>query len=444
MNPSANKSENRPLPPRIVVDDPDDQLDGILGWIVRWCQLDNYGSTLLNRNAAISMKAVAVLLAVNFVFDLGAWWLLFNAVFGGGQGAFDLGVHSIFAMLFSLLISVVILIYERQFMTADISAQKSRFALPVLMRIVVIMMAAAITTQPVELMFFKGPIERRIHEESIRLEAVTRLKHWQEAEKRQSLAGVPDYYRENQKNAEEIKLQAEQKLRSLQSDLRAAESSQSRAQRWLTSSRARLSSVEQQFKDYWNRQVALAQDALSAATSKVESLKQQIGDQGIVVKNTETGVETAKVEVKTQVDSAVKESGRVRDWIAIVRQSKRGVSVTEPNGGDWFFRDQTYDFFEQLRVLSDLRNARPARWPEAGAEDREALAKTFNFKSPVDEESEAKIDAVFYAYSYWVVFGIAFVIPVLLLAFKLLQPQELRDYYSKREQNRARGFDVTP
>jgi len=443
MEQFTKKTEKRPLPPRIVLDDSDHDLDGIMGQVVRWCQLDSYGPKLLEKNAAISMKAIALLLAVNFVFDLGAWWLLFNAVFSGGQGVFELGVHSIFAMLFSLLISTVILIYERQFMTTDVSAQKNRLTLPVAMRIAVIIGAAAITTQPVELMFFKGPIERRIHEESIRAEAIARLKDWQEAQKKQTLDGVPDYYRVNQQKAEQTRLQEEKRLKDLKSEMRTAESNLTRAQNWLSSAKTRLSGAEQEYKDYWNRQVARAQAAVSAAADKVAFLNQQISDQDVSVKNSVTNEEKARGEVKGKVEDAVKESERVRNWFAVVRQSKRGETITEP-GGSWTFQDKTYDFFEQLRALSDLRNGRPARWPEAGVEDREALANTFNFKTSADEVAEAQIDAAFYAFSYWVVFGIAFVIPVLLLAFKLLQPQELRVYYSKREQDRARGFEVNP
>jgi hypothetical protein len=447
MNQSHSKTNRQPLPPRIVVDDPHNHLDGVLGRIVRWFQLDSYGSTLLDKSVAISMKAIAVLLIANFVFDLGAWWLLCNSIFSGGQGVFELGMHSIIALIVSLIVSIVIFIYERAFMTADISTQKSRFALPVLMRIAVILVAAAITTQPVELMFFKGPIEQRVHDESIRLEAITKLKDWQVAEKKTHLEGVSNYYTENQKKAEETNLREGKKLKDLKSELRSAEYSLTRAQNWLSGVRSRLSRAEkaddEEAKAYLSRQVTLAQDAVSSAIVKVDSVKQQISDQEIIVSSSEKDKEKAGDEVKQQVEKAVKESARVRDWIAVVRKSNRGQTVTE-SGGDWRFHDQIYDFFQQLRVLSDLRNARPARWPEAGKEDREALANTFNFKTPADEAAEARIDATFYAYSYWAVIGIAFVIPILLLAFKLLQPQELRDYYSKRQQDRARGIEGNP
>ena len=108
--------------PIFITRDNEAELEGFLGWVVRQCRLDSYSTNLLTRRAVFSMQAIAVLLAVNFFFDLGAWWLLFNAVFSGGQGVFELGAHSLAALFASLLISIVIFIYEQQFMTTDTSA----------------------------------------------------------------------------------------------------------------------------------------------------------------------------------------------------------------------------------------------------------------------------------------------------------------------------------
>src|SRR5262245_6010518 len=108
-------------PPIYVRPEQEAKLTGIWGQAVRLCGLDCYGPRLLRRRAVIAMKAFAVLLTVNFFFDLGAWGLLFNAIFGGGSGIFNLGLHSLPALIASLLISLAVVIYEQQFMTSDIT-----------------------------------------------------------------------------------------------------------------------------------------------------------------------------------------------------------------------------------------------------------------------------------------------------------------------------------
>jgi hypothetical protein len=424
----------QPEPYKIVISKQGAELTGILGQAVKAFGLDSYETNLLTRRAGNTMKAFAVLLVVNFVFDLAAWWLLFNAVFSGGRGIFDLDWHSMAAMVFSLLISSAIFIYEQQFMTADISNRKSRFATPVMLRVGVIVAAAFITTQPVELMLFRGPIERRIHEESIRLEAITRLKDWQDALKKQGLEGVPSYYRDRQKDAEDKKQQEEQKLRDLNNELQSAEQRLAGARgtlRYVKTQYNNTPSDQPDRKNYWKSRIPGAEAAVAEWNGKVSSLNQDISNQQ---SNVDTSIKNAQIatgDVKDQVERAVKDEGRVRNWIAEVRQSKRGERLEDAG---WTFQDQTYDFFDQLRVLRDMTEGRPTRWPEASQEDRDALAKTFHFMATAEEAAEAQQDAKFYSYAYWAVFGIAFVIPALLLAFKLLQPQELRDYYSREKQ----------
>jgi len=426
--------ERQAEPYKIVVSKQGAELTGILGQAVKAFGLDSYETSLLTRRAANTMKAFAVLLVVNFVFDLAAWWLLFNAVFSGGRGIFDLGWHSVVALIFSLLISSAIFIYEQQFMTADISNRKSRFAMPIVLRVGVIVAAAFITTQPVELMLFRGPNERRVHEESIRLEAITRLKDSQDAQKKQTRKGVPPILLEDQKEAQDKKQQEEQKLRDLKNELQSAEQRLASAQGWLRSVRTQYNNAptdKPEIKESLRLRIASAEAAVAAGNEKVSFLNQNIRDQQSSVDSSKRDLEAANIKVNDHVKSGVNEEGRVRNWIAQVRQSKRGVPVKDDG---WKFQDQTYDFFDQLRVLREMTEGRPTRWPEASQEDIDDLAKNFNFMAPAEEVAEAQRDAKFYSYAYWAVFGIAFVIPALLLAFKLLQPQELRDYYSREKQ----------
>src|SRR5687767_5621604 len=95
-------------------------LTGLLGGLARLYMLDVNGTSLLTRCAAVEMKLIAVMLTINFLFDLVVWWLLWNMVFSSGQGAGLLGTIGAAAAAFfcAFLFAAIIFVYERQFMTA--------------------------------------------------------------------------------------------------------------------------------------------------------------------------------------------------------------------------------------------------------------------------------------------------------------------------------------
>src|ERR1700750_267613 len=163
-------------------------LTGILGKLACRFGLDVHGPTGLTRCAAVEMKFAAFLLAVIFSFDCLAWTLLWNVVFNRGLLSFNL--YSVFALAAGLIFAMATLVYERQFLTSDTSDKGLRKLLAVGVRIVVLGIAASATSQPIELLWFNGPIQERVHEEGVRHMAASKLSSLEELEKNARLNGL--------------------------------------------------------------------------------------------------------------------------------------------------------------------------------------------------------------------------------------------------------------
>jgi hypothetical protein len=392
------------------------------------------------------MKFVALLLLVNFFFDLGAWTLLLNSVLG--QGLLDWGMpHSAFAVAGALLLSIAIFIYEQQFMTTDTSIKMSRWMTAVVLRLTVVIGAAIVTSQPVELMFFNGPISRRAHEESIRVEAIAKLKQLEDAQRMQTSAGLAET--PEQQNLEGHK----KKLDDAEVAFGVADKNLIAANGRLSSARTNLRQIRRRLnEDYRNYQARLqrASAAVSRAESDLATAQGEFNSKETQVTRLRAGLPALQTPVNDLIQREREKKERLENWIARVRTSNPG-DVFEERPGDpsgWRYEDQSYDFFQKLRVLSDLSDGRPPRWPsEASDAHIEVLAKTFKFKGLSEAENaedalNRQIDSRFYTRAYWAVFVIAMVIPTLMLGFKLLQPEEMRHYYSSARQAEAGNYGV--
>jgi hypothetical protein len=445
MRPAAKQNPKDKETPRIFIGPYRVyELDGVLGYLARKFGLDTHGNTLLTRRAAIAMKFIAVLLVVNFLFDMGAWTLLLNAVLG--SGLLDWGFHSLFAVGAALLISIAIFIYEQQFMTTDTSAERKRWLPAMALRLFVVFGAAVVTSQPVELIFFNGPIARRIHEESVRMEAIARLKQFEDSRKLQTGAG--ETYEGKEVEKAKLKLEAaEIRLGEIEASLRATESSLSAARDRVGRLQAQLNRTPLERRASVLRSLEGARASVSRLEGQAASLRQERDTQNATVTSLKENLPGIEKPLKDLLASARDDEKRLDDWMALVRTSNPGGKITE-SAGDWTYQDQSYDFFQQLRVLSDLTNGRPPRWPsEASQAYIETLATNFKFKGLSEKEQQEDavnrmIDAEFFNKSYWAVFVIALVIPTLMIAFKLLQPRELREYYSSRKQMESGNYGV--
>jgi hypothetical protein len=131
---------------------------------------------------------------------------------------------------------------------------------------------------------------------------------------------------------------------------------------------------------------------------------------------------------------------RLSAWIDQIHQAKPGTVVRENVHNNeilaWTFSDASYDFFGRLRVLNDLYAGRPPYWvrdPHVNS-----LAGEYGLADPPISETEVKA----FRSAYWVTFGVATVMPLLLLALVVLLPRSLKDYYSAQKQLEAGNFEL--
>lgn len=425
------------------------ELTGILGELAKFYLLDVNGTSLLTRRAAMEIKLIAVMLTINFFFDLAVWTLLWNMVFYAGQ--LTIGFFTIVALFCGFLFAAIIFVYERQFMTADTYHRWRKVWWPISIRLCVIAMAAAITTQPFEVMVFSGPIQRRVHDESVRVEAHSRLRSLEEAQAKTKgtigQKGTADY--QNLEDTQKKQEQVHDQTLQLRADAQAARSDLQRAEAAIRSAQSALSRARTP------AQAAAASRRLGAARSRYEQYQSAVSEAESKAKVSEDDEkqweqrsEKARTVIGNKEELAEKDVKRLRDWITQIRNAKPGQFVIENSteSSKWQFQDQDYDFFQRLGVINDLYYGRPPRWLDINSEDRLKLSQLYTLSDATENDSLARdrqaTDAHTFVWSYWAVIGIAAVIPLLLLALKGLLPIDLKLYYSLRAQQEAGNYEA--
>jgi hypothetical protein len=450
----------------------------------------------------MDMRAAALLLLLNFLFDLGAWSLLLNAVLHSQIRALD--GWTVLALCGGWLFATVILIYERQFFVADPS---SRWSKALWIRLAVIVLAALITAQPVELMFFRGPIDRRVHEEGVRQEAVSL---------RQKLAKVQQERENHQKEIAEMRTRLARELegdeeKRTREKLEGATQARDRSRVELDSAQVHVDALARRLEvqravlaayerapghtsaeiEQARERVERARHELGVGRARARELKAELDGEELVVKSAGDEHRSSWEALKQRRDRLVGASQtatrqadadrqRLQSWLAQLvklapdaRQPffEAQSSTTTPSAdalgmAAWSalpsepfqYRFPVYDFFEQLRVLSDLRDGRPPLWrgaspgmvdqlkAEYGLDDaqrcvdegreRRGLHPEGQHTPPCDpiawERHIAQTHLFFFA--WLVIYGIALVLPSLVIAMKLLLPQALKDYYTHHKQ----------
>lgn len=479
------------------------RLRGPLGRLARLFGLDVYGTSLLGRRSQIEMKGAALILLVVFLFDLGAWTLLFNAIFHARL--FTVGPATILAVAAALLFATIVVLYERQFLTADTTVGWRKLAGPTALRLTIIIGAALITAQPVELLFFREPIHARSHEEGIRRELATRWKQVETlrtemADQRRQLDQLTqtlseqDEYQRMQAAREDLKQLIDSEAQ-LQRDLSEA---QQQAQRWLNIEvgrkrqrdagrqalerasagapflagepgavllrlREEADATERSYreaigeKSRWRKRAADLERELGIITGQRPELATTLHEAEEDYDERRAALEG---EIETRRQDLWMEEERLQRWIRRLRGLDAPPATLvredlEPGEESGYFgrrapfeyRTPSYDFFAQLRVLSDLHNGRPPEWPGSSGEAVELLETEFGLTDPPDcspqEEDaglcdpawlRARATARIYRYSYLAVLALGMVIPLMVLAAKLLMPKELKTYYSTASQ----------
>lgn len=472
--------------------------------LARLLGLDVYGESLLSRRAATEMGFVAIVLVVIFLFDFGAWSLLFNAVIHSAVD--DIDLLTPVAVLGGALFAFAVLTYERQFVVSDTSSGWLRLLPPMSLRFAVIITAAIITAQPIELLFFRGPILHHTHKELVREHAAGLLVDLETLEERTAAAReIPTSV---SKGPEAQRLQThDQRIQEQSEAVRDLENSLVKAERerrnwsWteevrrneLRSAGERLAGLRATPGDV-GEALAAAERAHAAARQRHAAADRNKRDYTVTARNLKDDLETARerlvalerdrspiyavyrkllddsvTQTDFKVDALQREGQKVRRWLQkLVALEPDAEPVSEEIGGvTYTFEPRAYDFFEQLRVLADLRNARPPRWPGSSTEEIRALAANFGVRDlrncdqprdapamgtaegtpPCTEEEKASWEgfrarARLFHWSWIVVYGIAVIIPCLVIAIKLLLPAELKAYYSGRYQAAAGNPDA--
>lgn len=453
INPGVFREQDnettRPVPRLALAPARGQELTGILGELAKLYLLDVNSTSLLTRRAAMEMKLIAVMLTINFLFDLAVWTLLWNMVFYAGK--LTVGFFTILALFCGFLFAAIIFVYERQFMTADTYKRWRKVWWPVSLRLGVIAMAAAITTQPFEVMVFSGPIQRRIHEESVRVEALSRLRALEEAFLRtQGSIGLKNTIagkslEDAQQKSEEARLRtglAKAAAQTARSELQKADASVKNASQQLAQARTpgAAAAASRRLNNARNRyeQARIALTDADAKVSASELEEKHWTDQ--------TDVATKKIEGQEVI--ARQDVERLQSWVTQIRNAKPGQFVIEnrDESPKWQFQDQDYDFFQRLGIINDLYYGRPPRWLDATPKDREKLSELFSLSDTDQKDDFSKqrleADAHTFAWSYWAVIGIAAVIPLLLLALKGLLPIDLKLYYSVGAQQAAGNYEA--
>jgi hypothetical protein len=169
-----------------------------------------------------------------------------------------------------------------------------------------------------------------------------------------------------------------------------------------------------------------------------------------------------RAELERRIEEGTRElraeEERLQRWIRTLRELTPDQlktpyieSFSEESRENSFFGERVaftyqlprYNFFEQLRVVSDLSEGRPPAWAGVTTEEVAELAEKFSLEgsAPCTESGDCDKAAV-YRYSYRAIYAIALVIPLMVFATKLLMAAELKIYYSVAAQAEAGNPDA--
>jgi hypothetical protein len=501
-------------------------LRGPLGWLARLYGLDVYGGSQLGRQASLALQASALLLVVIVSFDLMAWTLLFNSIFHASGDIRDIDPFwTPLAALLGLLFAAAVFLYERQFLTADTSEVFTSFwkflsvTLAVSLRLGILIVAALITAQPIELLIFREPIRKRVHEEAVREEIVGRSRQIKIWEANLELLKNPDTASEQTKQhpeQEQVRL-ASEKLSAAESELKEDQNHLNSKAQALSSAEGALeqtkleiehlqaslpgspkanstlaNQIKSQLKsqEKYTGQVARLKEEVKNLSSRVESQKDTVNrlkqDQSTAVRNLSSLVRDIRENIYSELKITQDHVRSLQSYIDRVKKDGmgpipitteiKGVEKATPEEGKQFsYSFRGTHFFDQLRVLQDLREGRQPRWPAGTPEDptslpvdqkswssRTQLAAEFALDDLSTDQQKKVLEAVrlcpflpsesdrptesdleverrvaeacLLRRSYGVAYAIAMVIPLLVLAVKFLIPRELKHYFSLRQQ----------
>jgi Domain of unknown function (DUF4407) len=446
--------------------------------LARFMCLDGWGDFLLDRRVAYELGAAACILLVVLVFELLAWSLLFNVLVHSAR--WTISPRTLLACLMAGVFGGGVFLFERSFITADLGERPAKKVLAYLLRLIVIFGSCIATSQPVELLVFGGAIETRLRDENALAEAVRLVDERKRSERdaavksagtieKEELAGTKvnmdrDYYKTARDDAAKQVLSYQEQVQRDKESVAARSAEVGRRRLVVDQRRVQLARADAESHAELAAAVGDAEAQLTAARSRLQSARdtqaaseRQLAEAKIQQQSAEQRFGEASKAYQARVDAAARTqhgreelAGKDRDelqaWMHDVEDAVPGKDVRRPKTGTWL-KHKAADFTDRLRVLADLKEARPPQWPAA---DRAAVTKAadlFHLESPYAGEEPAlrlrrQQARDLFRLTYWIAFIIAAVIPLLTLAFKLMASEEFRSYYSTTAQALAGNPDA--
>lgn len=460
---TTNPERKVPAPIRLVVQqEPLDPPHAFLMQLARWMGLDVWGNSLLGQRVSRDMSAAALVLLIVLVFEFCTWSLLFNVLVHSAN--WQISWLTILALLLGAIFATVVFVFERGLMTADFSDHGLRKWLGLGLRLVVIFLSALATAQPVELLVFGESITERLHEELVLKEAILQVEELQrdrqeavarpESEIEQELKQKAEYQQYSEAQALQTRLREEVRrletavatTRQVVNDARAKVERLKGEARSASDPEARQQSLEQlpaaeAAVTRADGRIPIAQEALDIAKERAK----QAGLEAATATTTVTDLRNTLRDIETEKtsDARQREAQRV-EWMRQIRRAPPGQEVRDANSNR-VLPSASADFSQRLRVLDDLRFARPPQWPRGRYELRKEANHVFNLDANVDEVVDSgdplmvrlKNNAESFNLQYQVAFIVALMIPLMSAAFKLMMSEQLSSYYSVRDQARA-------
>lgn len=448
-----------------------------LGSLAHHFGLDTWGGSLLSRRSALALRNTAIVLVVVFAFDLATWSLFFNSVLHPTKDVLHLSSLSAVAFLFAILIATATVIYERDFFVHDTDESFWRWGWALLIRLFVVMIAALATAVSIDLLWFRGPILDRVHHESALSETTALYRSLLEVQAERKVAEDASLAADKRARTEvegdatrRAEESADKELRRRTSYERQLSSALSRRSRLSTEPTATANTIsrleskpirtpaeERDLRDARNRQVTHP-DRVAAVEAEITSLTGLVGAVNVIGSETNVQAALARVAARRKElsdaaekakEAAILQESNLKKFVSKIRGSDPGAPVYEFGESPATNRqrgvagrvyvDRHYHFFEQLRVLVDLMTAEPPKWRGATPEERAKLTADFGIDYPnTDEEKRrATREAAYFRRAVYGTTGVAILIPMLVLAMKIVAPPELRQYYSSRRQSIA-------
>jgi len=449
---------------------------GPLFALARAIGLDVWGGYLLNRRASREMGSAALLLFVVLTFELLAWTMLFNVLVHSAQ--WRMSWRTLIALTLGGIFASGVFLFEKSFITSDFAESWFRKSFAYGIRLLIIAGSALATAQPIELLVFGGAIETRLHEENVLAESVRQVEDYKKLQtkteqKTEGQLQIELNDTEQSKDLHSAKqerdgvklkiVDLQQRLPGARSAVQAAADRVQRMQRAvsaaqtvvnraatpedernalrsLRSAQAGLDAARSR-RGQADAQLASLETDLRSNTARLSAVEQQVGGyQG----DWQKLIDQRRTEEAARVRVSEASLEKLKEWIKTVQSSAPGKEITNPSTGR-ILHPKPADFTDRLRILDDLRHAKPTLWPASSDEVRAGAVQLFGLEDPSGPDTPAKQkirerlqqNADLFGRVYWVAFLMASVIPLLTVAFKLMMAGELRDYYSTQAQARA-------